>query len=107
MSLDLKVYISNKLDLDDKDCKMIFIDYFQVHSNGSDYNTYDDILGYHVKFDEKSDDEDKVFNSYVFKYERFLIKIRNPPLKNDIIKAIEKLKKTMDLEDIIVVCQPF
>ena len=70
MSRDLKVYTASKLNLDDKDVKYNFIDYFQIH--------HDDILSvedmhryYDDTYDSNSWDENRAFPSDVFIRERF------------------------------------
>lgn len=73
MGLDLKVYKSSKLDLDNKDIQFDFIDYFSVRAteNGHYDTLYSIESNCDKKFDEREWDDNRTFDSYVYTQKRF------------------------------------
>lgn len=105
MSLDLKIYVSNKLDLNDKDLEMKFIDYFEVLTREDDaYDTLSDIENKcESTCEEDGWDDRKTFKSYVFSFNGFEEKILNSKLKKRILDACEKYRENYGY----IVCQRF
>lgn len=108
MSLDLKVYLTDKFDLNDKPVDYVFIDYFPVYRTEPGYtDTYHDIVDNGKLFEEPLDeDENRVFDSYVLSVEEFESdKISKSELKRMIMDNFIYIKNKIIHK--FVVIQPF
>lgn len=93
MSRDIKVYLSDRFDIKEKDTKMQFIDTYAILTLAEgDYDTAYSIEKYGVLFYEEPYDDRFTWNSYVMAIGKFEDKIVESSLKRYILHDIEKYR---------------
>ena len=97
--IDLKVYLVDKADLDHLKVQFDFLGYFSARvTRENDTRTLEDIINLGKLFKENTDNENRVFHSYVLSRKVFESNEVSPSLFKDEIMSDRKYIENKDFE---------
>lgn len=105
MSVDIRVYLINNFNLDDKDTLYYLVGYFNLKTGDNNFDTLNDIENnYDFAFGEDPYKECRSFSSYVFSFDNFEKNVANSNVKERILESIQEYNKEWFS---YIVLQPF